>query len=103
MLIGICWNPLGIHWNPSENVVSDRKMWGSATFCLREVRATDSFNVTKSDGDDWRRHRDDYVSRKLAKETEDQSSIAMADDAKAAKAAELLRKALTKPEHYDGN
>jgi hypothetical protein len=27
----------------------------------------------------------------------------MADDAKAAKAAELLRKALTKPEHYDGN
>jgi hypothetical protein len=38
---------------------------------LREVRATDSFNVTKSDHDDWRRHRDNYVSRKLAKETED--------------------------------
>jgi hypothetical protein len=27
----------------------------------------------------------------------------MADDAKTAKAAELLRKALAKPEHYDGN
>jgi hypothetical protein len=70
---------------------------------LREVRATDSFNVTKLDCDDWRRHRDDYVSRKLAKETEDRLSIAMVDDLKAAKAAELLRKALTKPEHYDGN
>jgi hypothetical protein len=55
------------------------------------------------DHDDWRRHRDDYVSRKLAKETEDRLSIAMADDAKTAKAAELLRKALTKLEHYDGN
>jgi hypothetical protein len=37
------------------------------------------------------------------KETEDRLSIAMADDAKAAKAAELLQKALTKLEHYDGN
>jgi hypothetical protein len=61
------------------------------------------FNVTKVDRDDWRKHRDDYVSRKLSKETEDRLSIAMADDAKTAKAAELLRKALTKPEHYDGN
>jgi hypothetical protein len=56
---------------------------------LREVRATNSFNVTKADRDDWRKHRDDYVSRKL-EETEDRLSIAMADDAKAAKAAELL-------------
>jgi hypothetical protein len=48
---------------------------------LREVRATNSFNITKSDHDDWRRHRDDYISRKLAKETEDRLSIAMADDA----------------------
>jgi hypothetical protein len=55
------------------------------------------------DHDNWRRHRDGYISRKLAKETEDQLSIAMADDSKVAKAAELLRKALTKPEHYDGN
>jgi hypothetical protein len=70
---------------------------------LREVRATNSFNVTKADHDDWRKHRDDYVSKKLTKETEDRLSIAMADDAKVAKAAELLQKALTKPEHYDGN
>jgi hypothetical protein len=55
------------------------------------------------DRDDWRKHRDDYVSKKLAKETEDRLSIAMADDTKVAKAAELLRKALTKPEHYNGN
>jgi hypothetical protein len=70
---------------------------------LREVRATNSFNVTKVDRDNWRKHRDDYISRKLTKETEDRLSIAMADDMKATKAAELLRKALTKPEHYDGN
>jgi hypothetical protein len=56
---------------------------------LREVRATDLFNITKVDCDYWRRHRDNYVSRKLAKETEDRLSIAMADDVKAAKAAEL--------------
>jgi hypothetical protein len=70
---------------------------------LREVRATDLFNITKADCDDWRKHRDDYVSKKLAKETEDRLSIAMADDTKVAKAAKLLRKALTKLEHYDGN
>jgi hypothetical protein len=55
------------------------------------------------DCDDWRRHRDNYISKKLAKETEDRLSIAMADNPKVAKAAELLRKALTKLEHYDGN
>jgi hypothetical protein len=69
----------------------------------KKVPATGSYDVTKADRNNWRRHRDDYVSRKLAEDAERlQISRTMATD-NAAKTAELLQKAIAKPEHFDGN
>jgi hypothetical protein len=75
--------------------------WNS--WCTRrEVNPTHSYNVSRRDRDDWRKHRDNYISRKLAEETEERLQIAkaMSDDART---AELLRKVIAKPDHYDGN
>jgi hypothetical protein len=69
----------------------------------KKVPATGSYDVTKADQNNWRHHRDDYISRKLTEDAERlRISRTMATD-DAAKTAELLQKAIAKLEHFNGN